>query len=430
MSKNCAFTICTKSYIGYVSALSESIRKYTGNIDFFIVVADEIDENVDIPQNVLVAKSILRNISTEKWQEQSFKYNLTEFCTCIKPASFLYFFNKGYEKACYFDPDLFFFDNPDIIYDYLNSYMVIVTPHCVNMEIIDREDSAEFDARISGIFNFGFLGLRKTPKTYEYLNWWHNRLDDKCFFDSMNFLCTDQKWGDLLPCYFNSDELYISRNMGWNLAPWNFFEREICLKDGVWTVRNRYKSEISEKILFAHYSGYDYKKMVDGIIIQKNDHNKKAYTDIEPFEQFYVQVLSKIKDSFLKYIDLPYTYNFFSNGKKIEKMHRRLYHSAILQKNDIGNPFDCENKKFYKKIEKLAMFSNTNTENFSDVISSAGTKRKLALINRLMRLLYRFIGYERYLSILKLFQAYHWYENQFHFLENDKNILFFRKRII
>ena len=39
-------------------------------------------------------------------------------------------------------------------------------------------------------------------------------------------------------------------------------------------------------------------------------------------------------------------------------------------------------------------------------------------------------GYKTYLSILKLFQAYNWYENQYHLIEKDKNVLFFRKRII
>ena len=431
MKKNCAFTICTKSYIGYVSALKNSISKYQDDLDFFIVIADEIDSQIDLPANVLIAKDILKNFSAEKWIELTFKYNLTEFCTCIKPDSFLYFFNLGYENACYFDPDLYFFDSPKAIYNYFDKYKVIVTPHCVNMEITEREDSAEFDARQSGLFNFGFVGLKNTPKTTDFLNWWHNRLDDKCYFDSMNFLCTDQKWGDLLPCYFDSDEFFVCRDMGWNVAPWNYFEREIVNENGNWLVKNRYNNESAKPILFAHFSGYDYKKIVNnGEVIQKNDHHLKVYSDIQAFEQFYVGVLSQIKDVFLKYINLPYTYNFYSNNTKIEKMHRRLYHSSKLQNIDLGNPFDAENKAFYKKLQKLSMFSNSNNDDFSAIMNSAGTVKKLKLVNKLMRFLYKIVGYKTYLSILKLFQAYNWYENQYHLIEKDKNVLFFRKRII
>ena len=148
------------------------------------------------------------------------------------------------------------------------------------------------------------------------------------------------------------------------------------------------------------------------------------------FEEFYVNELQKIKDIFLKYINLPYTYNYFSNGQKIEKIHRRLYHSSILQKIQIGNPFDSENPNFYKKINKIKMYSLRNADDFSNVMGSSGTVKKLKIVNKLMRLLYKRIGYERYLTVLKLFQAYNWYENQYHLIDNDKNILFFRKRII
>ena len=99
MKKKCAFTICTKSYIGYVSALKNSIKKYDNDLDFFIVIADEIDSKIDLPENVLISKDILTNISPDKWIELTFKYNLTEFCTCIKPSSFLYFFNNGYDNV-------------------------------------------------------------------------------------------------------------------------------------------------------------------------------------------------------------------------------------------------------------------------------------------------------------------------------------------
>lgn len=40
--KNCAFTIVAKNYIGLALILESSIRKYYGDLSFYIIVADEI----------------------------------------------------------------------------------------------------------------------------------------------------------------------------------------------------------------------------------------------------------------------------------------------------------------------------------------------------------------------------------------------------
>jgi hypothetical protein len=45
---------------------------------------------------------------------------------------------------------------------------------------------------------------------------------------------TDQKWMDFLPFL-----LSISLDLGLNVAPWNFYEREIVNKDNRFFVKNR-----------------------------------------------------------------------------------------------------------------------------------------------------------------------------------------------
>ena len=86
--KNCAFTIVAKNYIGLAQILEKSIREYYNDLLFYIIVADEIDNELkkELSTNILVAKETL-NITPETWENMSFKYNLTEFCTSIKPAS-------------------------------------------------------------------------------------------------------------------------------------------------------------------------------------------------------------------------------------------------------------------------------------------------------------------------------------------------------
>ena len=80
--KNCAFTIVAKNYIGLAQILEKSIREYYNDLLFYIIVADEIDNELkkELSTNILVAKETL-NITPETWENMSFKYNLTEFCT-------------------------------------------------------------------------------------------------------------------------------------------------------------------------------------------------------------------------------------------------------------------------------------------------------------------------------------------------------------
>ena len=44
--KNCAFTIVAKNYIGLAQILEKSIREYYNDLLFYIIVADEIDNEL------------------------------------------------------------------------------------------------------------------------------------------------------------------------------------------------------------------------------------------------------------------------------------------------------------------------------------------------------------------------------------------------
>ena len=105
MNKNVVFTIVAKNYIGLAQILEESLKEKNPDTDFFIIVADEFSDDFDIeklPSNILIARKEL-NISVQQWTDMSFKYDLTEFCTSIKPASFSYFIEKTKYKKIIFN---------------------------------------------------------------------------------------------------------------------------------------------------------------------------------------------------------------------------------------------------------------------------------------------------------------------------------------
>jgi hypothetical protein len=417
---DCAFTICAKNYIGLAAILGDSIKKYTNHIDFYIVVADEFDNDEEKQtDHILVARNIL-GFKDEDWNELTFKYNITEFCTCLKPFSFLYLFNKyQYKKICYFDPDIYFFGSPKTIYEHLNSFEILLTPHnlCCNKD--DNKLFLEDEIRFSGIFNFGFIGLKQGENAYCFLEWWSNRLKNKCFIDIGQFLFTDQKWGDFLPAYFPPDVLHISRCLGWNVAPWNFVERKIIIINGQFHVSLR-NSEISnvdnEALVFVHFSGYDYTALALGRINQNNIGHDIFYDDLKPLFDIYAENINSPSSKFAYFITKKYTYNYYTNGMAVENFHRRLFRGCIESNIEIGNPFDSDNKMFFRKLKKEKMFSIKENTDKINRYNVNNITQKIKIVNFIMRIIYKCIPYKYYILLLKLFRVYSCYENQVYLL--------------
>jgi len=99
--KECVFTICTKSYIGLAQVLENSLKKHNPDLDFFIFISDSrLNLNLDIPSNIFFVEEIFKDKSL--WEEMTFKYELVEFCTSIKPFCFDYLLTeKKYDKVIY-----------------------------------------------------------------------------------------------------------------------------------------------------------------------------------------------------------------------------------------------------------------------------------------------------------------------------------------
>lgn len=418
--KNCIFTICAKNYIGLAQALEKSILQYNNDIDFYIVVADvfDMDNKPALSDNVLIAKEILE-INDELWTNMSFKYNLTEFCTCIKPYSIEYFFQrKGYETVCYMDPDTYLFGSLDYIYEKLAHFLVVTTPHITIPDFPYSGDLPDRSFLFNGINNFGFVGFKNSPKILNLLKWWQDRLSILCFGEMLWAVCTDQKWSDFFPAFLNFDEILYSNNLGLNVAPWNYFERKIVREnDGYYVVSRKGTCVRKDKLVFCHFAGYNYKEMAtNGIVNNKNRmriSNLKEYPDITPLIDEYVNFIYENKETFNRYLSLPYSFSTFDNGVKIENLHRRLYNGLTTNFNYKGNPFRTDgDDTFYALLQRKHLF-NTNDKIKVDSINETNLpnyNKKLRLIYKALRIFYKIIGYNNYVLFLQFIRRLSLYD--------------------
>jgi len=399
---NCAFTVCAKNYLGLAKILEKSIKKYTESIDFFIIIADEFSF-ADRPteSNVFIAKELL-SFNEDEWNKLTFKYDITEFCTCIKPFVFSYFFNeKKYEKICYLDPDILFFDSPQIIYDELESCEILLTPHNLFYEINENKNILEDEIRQGGLFNFGFLGLKNGIHSNNFLEWWGNRLIKKCFYDIGRNLFTDQKWGDFLTVYFSYPVLKISRYLGWNVAPWNFEEREIILENEKYFVVNRKKKEYEkDSLIFMHFSGYNYMELINtGNLQQKQKSHDIFYSDYKCIFDIFINLLKENISIFELYSNMKYSYNFYDNGKQINLIERRVFNKLIINEIGIGNPFNSSNI-FYKRLRNNNLFcQNKLLERDINKI-----EKKNKIFYKIFEMIYKIIGFKKYNKLLGCFK--------------------------
>ena len=241
--KQSVFTICAKNYIGLAQVLERSLRRYHADLDFYIFIADEIAEGDRpvLPDNALIGREVLGDyIDWDMWEEMSFKYSLTEFCTSIKAHCFKYLFDKTEaDKVIYFDPDIYAFSSIDFLFGHLDDHKILLTPHIISCDPLYGGERSESGLLSTGMYNLGFLALRKSKEVGKMLDWWAQRLEEQCYVDVLDNYFTDQRWMDFIPCFFDSKTLLITQNPGLNLAPWNFFEREIYSEEDRLYVRQR-----------------------------------------------------------------------------------------------------------------------------------------------------------------------------------------------
>jgi len=407
MLKNAAFTICAKNYIGLAKVLGESINRVSPDIAFFIIIADEPSVGDSFQEkNIFIAKDIL-SLSEDEWTDMSFKYDLTEFCTSIKPFCFEYLMNK-YDKCIYFDPDILVFNNLDYILEKLNDHSILLTPHITEMETYYTGSLSEQSLLYSGVFNLGFIAIKNDNIGKNLISWWGNRLKDRCFRIKSEHYFTDQKWMDFLPSFLGND-LFISFNLGLNVAPWNFHEREIIMENNYFFVVNRKKPNEKYILTFVHFSGYNYSKLIKGDIINQNLMEMDFPTDFQLVFNEYSRHLNT--SNFKEYISLPYTYNYFKTGENITSTIRRLYRRLSEDNAIAGNPFS-ENSQIYKLLKKRKIISNKMIESDDANIRNVNNiDRKFAMINKLFNLFFNILGPVKYFMLVRLLRLYSITEN-------------------
>ncbi len=411
---NTVFTIVAKNYLSLAFVQGKTLKAHNPETDYYILLADEPDE-LDfklLPFNV----DTLDVLALDDIEQLSFKYNLTEFCTAVKPFYIEFLFNKGYEKVLFLDPDICCFSSIQTIFDELSTKSIVVTPHFITPEIKYTGTITEQLLLHVGVFNLGFIGVSNTEVGKHFISWWRERLHKLAYQDKIEALHTDQKWIDLVPVFYGS-ELLISYDIGRNMAFWNLHERKLINnKSHSYQVENKFTGNLTPLMLF-HFAGYDIENYSKYIHKHFISYNLNQFPELKPLFTWYKNEL--LENEYEKYIKLKYSYNNYINGSPITNFQRRLFRKLIESGLIFTNPFNCEKDSFYELLKESKLLSVKSIDSIKnkDVDSF---QSKILLLNFFMKKIKAILGFDKYSLLLKFCMRYYRPENQTFLFKNKQ----------
>lgn len=244
-----AFTICSNNYLAQALSLGHSLVKNGFDSKcFFIFLVDDLSSEIDYEKLsftiIPIAEEIVPDfISLIK------KYYLVELNTAVKPSIFKYLIRTYKESYfCYLDPDLFFYQNINVILKELGESSIMLTPHITNPTNLLAKPSENTFLNY-GLYNLGFLLVKNDEIGLQMLNWWEERTLNLCYDKPSEGIFVDQLWINLVPIYY--DGVKISKNKGLNVAYWNLNERKMSYSIDKYIVNN------NEQLIFFHFSSFD-----------------------------------------------------------------------------------------------------------------------------------------------------------------------------
>jgi hypothetical protein len=226
-----AFTSFSYAYLNRARVLAESLRRHHPDWILWAVITDKepdgfvLDLNREKFDRVLTAEDLLGE-ATDSWL---FGMDVVEACTAVKGHALQHIMEEpNAEKVLYFDPDTAVFASMEPMLRILNSASIALTPHQIDP---DTELMAILDNEISslhyGSYNLGFLAVRNDVEARRFVAWWATRLYKFCHNQLDIGVFVDQKWCNLVPCFF--DNVKVVRDPGYNVASWNLSQRKLWI---------------------------------------------------------------------------------------------------------------------------------------------------------------------------------------------------------
>jgi hypothetical protein len=346
-------TVVTASHLGLARALASGLCAQHPQAQLQVLLADRIESQALRRWQEEYSAEGLRLISLgelpddpQTTERMCFYYTPFELCCALRGLLHKYLWlQTDVPQWIFLDADIRVVAPLAALWEQLQHATLLLTPHRRKAPSLQHAATLENSLLLTGLYNAGFLGVRRSEEAWRFINWFTARLERYALDDQHESgWFVDQLWLNLTPQYFA--EVQSAAHAGANVGHWNLFDArfEYSAHDGAFSIDG-------EPLLFFHFSGWNIEK--------PNELSAHA----RPSEQLPPQNLAAwralaeaYRDAVNRYASGEYSshryaFGHFSDGRPISLWMRRHFW-RLCEQNTIpfnGSPF--EKSEYFHRAE-------------------------------------------------------------------------------
>ncbi len=337
-------TYFDKNYLSRGLVLYDSLKEHCKQFELYVLCLDEFTLNYfqTNSENFQEIKAIsLSEIENFDKELKACKQNRStiEYYFTLSPCMPLFLLKKySLPHICTLDADILFLADPMQLFEYLNEYSVVITPHKFSPELKTREKF--------GVYNVSFQVFKNDGVGIACLNKWREQCIEWCddHFEEAGNRFADQKYLDKWPELYKSN-LKVLDDHASGIAPWNLNNYKITSENGHFYSDN-------EKIIFYHFHHYKF---------------LNSLWATQGFDSYFVKKQKGINQLYLSY------------WKKVNK-----YASKLALTQNISTRHSNSSSLFGKLINEKSAYLKLS----STIIILLNFERLPSLFKKILRKLY------------------------------------------
>lgn len=324
-------TFCTlfdSYYLDKGLTLYRSLENCTDDFKLYIFCFDDNSYRIlcelELKHAVIVHHSRIEDEELLKLKGERSK---AEYCWTCTPVVIEYVLKHYGEPNCtYIDADLYFFRNPQILFDEISeaNANIVITEHRFKNNWNGRRL-----CRRSGRYCVEFNYFDQSAHAKDALSWWKEKCYEWCFHLYEPERMGDQKYLEKFPKLFQG--VHELAHLGGGVAPWNLGQYQLSAAEEGKPLLMDKKSGIEFPLVFYHFQNIRYlsENMVN---ISSGSHSKRLKDAIY---RPYLQEIERSRKDLMKYGVTFSVKKIYSSNKLIAFLQGNVLRFKVKSLTDI-----------------------------------------------------------------------------------------------